>query len=190
MATLLTEGVAVRANFLDGRGLRALAACAADRWERGEFHSAKIGTGDAVAHHPGIRGDSICWLTEPRAAPERVLFDEIEALRGRLNQAATLGLFEVEFQYARYPQGACYVRHLDQPRGKGQRQVSLVLYLNEDWPAGAGGELRIYRPGAAPLDIPPIGGSLVCFLTEGCEHEVLPATRTRWSLGGWLRTRG
>jgi len=36
----------------------------------------------------------------------------------------------------------------------------------------------------------PEGGKLVVFLSESMEHEVLPASRERFSLTGWLRLRG
>jgi SM-20-related protein len=39
------------------------------------------------------------------------------------------------------------------------------------------------------LDIEPLGGRLVCFLTAGREHEVLPAGRERLSISGWFRAR-
>jgi Rps23 Pro-64 3,4-dihydroxylase Tpa1-like proline 4-hydroxylase len=29
----------------------------------------------------------------------------------------------------------------------------------------------------------------VCFLTPGCEHEVLPTRRERLSISGWFRSR-
>jgi SM-20-related protein len=114
----------------------------------------------------------------------------LDGLRLELNRQGLLGLFDAEFQYALYAPGAAYARHVDQPLGRGQRRVSLVLYLNPEWPADAGGALRIHGADGSYRDVPPDGGLLVGFATPGCEHEVLPARRTRWSLSGWLRTRG
>ncbi|MDQ2656958.1 MAG: 2OG-Fe(II) oxygenase, partial [Bacteroidota bacterium] len=37
-----------------------------------------------------------------------------------------------------------------------------------------------------PLDILPVLGRMVCFRSDQLEHEVLPATRPRLSLTGWL----
>jgi SM-20-related protein len=37
-----------------------------------------------------------------------------------------------------------------------------------------------------PVDILPLAGRLVCFRSDQIEHEVLPATRERLSLTGWL----
>jgi SM-20-related protein len=116
--------------------------------------------------------------------------DRLEALRLELNREATLGLFEMELQYARYPPGAGYARHVDQPLGTTLRKVSMVLYLNVDWEPHHGGLLRLHETDNLFLDIEPIAGRLVCFLTQGREHEVLPAQRDRLSISGWFRGRG
>jgi SM-20-related protein len=110
-------------------------------------------------------------------------------LRLELNAHALLGLFELELHYAWYPPGAGYERHVDQPQGRVQRLVSLVLYLNEGWAPEAGGELRIFDAAGGHRDIAPVAGRLVCFLTPGREHAVLPTQRDRLSVSGWFRAR-
>jgi SM-20-related protein len=65
-----------------------------------------------------------------------------------------------------------------------------VLYLNELWPAEQGGQLRLYLDEERTMEIMPRGGTLVAFLSDRFEHEVLPATRERLSLAGWFRRRG
>ena len=188
-AGLLGAGVALRPDFLDAAQVRELAACAARRFSRDEFHAARIGSASTLRREAAIRGDSICWLTEPLLPAEAAVLDAIERLRLELNRQGMLGLFDAEFHFARYPPGAGYVRHVDQPRGRGQRRVSLIVYLNPEWPAQAGGELRIHAADGSYRDVAPLGGLLVGFDTRGCEHEVLPAAQARWSLCGWLRTR-
>jgi SM-20-related protein len=106
-----------------------------------------------------------------------------------LNRESFLGLLELELHYAAYPPGAGYARHVDQPRGKATRKVSLVLYLNRDWSPDAGGELRIFGAEESSRDVQPLAGRLVCFLTAGQEHCVRAATRERLSLTGWFVTR-
>lgn len=123
------------------------------------------------------------------APAESQLLDGLEALRLELNRDLQLGLFELEAHYARYPAGAAYKRHTDQPQGRGRRRMSLVIYLNEDWDAACGGQLRLHGGHAGPVDVLPLAGRLVCFLSQGREHEVLPSTRVRWSVTGWLLTR-
>ena len=163
--------------------------CAKLRRTRGEFEAARIGSGRSVQRREAIRGDSTCWITPPLLPAERTLLQRLEGLRLDLNERYLLGLFELELHYAWYPPGAGYARHVDQPHGRGQRRVSLVLYLNEDWTPAAGGELRIFDAGDRHRDVQPIAGRLVCFLTPGREHAVLPTQRERLSISGWFRLR-
>ena len=66
--------------------------------------------------------------------------------------------------------------------------LSCVVYLNDAWRDDDGGALRLHLP-AGPRDVPPRGGSLVAFLADRVEHEVLPASRERCSVAGWFRRR-
>ncbi|MGB6308770.1 MAG: 2OG-Fe(II) oxygenase, partial [Steroidobacteraceae bacterium] len=166
-----------------------LVECAKLRRERGDFKAARIGGSHRAQRREEIRGDSICWIAAPPLPAEQALLEALEALRLDLNARAWLGLFELELHYAWYPPGAGYARHVDQPQGRAQRQVSLVLYLNEDWAPGAGGELRIFDAQGGHRDIEPMAGRLVCFLTPGREHAVLPTERDRLSISGWFRAR-
>jgi SM-20-related protein len=49
--------------------------------------------------------------------------------------------------------------------------------------------LRLHETDDRAVDIEPVGGRLVCFLTPGRVHEVLPARRERLSISGWFRGR-
>ncbi len=183
------RGFGIQDGFLDAAELGELSACARTRYARGEFGPARIGAGPGAARHAGIRGDLTCWLEPPLSAAEQSLLGRLEDLRLSLNRQAMLGLFDLELHYAWYPAGARYARHVDRPRGREQRCLSLALYLNTEWPPGEGGELRIYDDEFGHVDIAPIGGRLVCFVTAGREHEVLAAERERVSISGWFRTR-
>jgi SM-20-related protein len=185
---LLKAGVAVQDRFLSASECRALIDCAQLRRDRGEFAAARIGTDGRLQHRPEIRGDSICWITEPPQPAEQALLARLENLRLAMNRTLLLGLFDLELHYAWYPPGTGYARHVDQPLGALQRQVSLVLYL-KDWTPAAGGELRIFDDGGGYRDIAPIGGRLVSFLSSGREHAVLATHRERLSISGWFRTR-
>jgi len=123
--------------------------------------------------------------------PQRACQERFEQLRLTLNRTLQLGLFEFESHFARYSEGASYARHLDQFRGDSHRKLSCVLYLNENWTAQDGGELRFYLNGDGPEfeDVLPQGGRLVVFLSGQFAHEVLPATRERMSIAGWFKTR-
>lgn len=188
-AALGADGIAVQDQFLTPVRTRALIECAHQRRARGDFEAARIGSERNLRHRADIRGDSTCWIEPPLLAPERSLLEDLEHLRLELNREAMLGLFELELHYAWYPRGAGYARHVDQPQGRGQRQLSLVLYLNEDWTPEAGGELRLFDAAGRHRDIEPLAGRLVCFLTAGREHQVLPTQRDRLSITGWFRTR-
>jgi SM-20-related protein len=186
---LRLDGIAVRDEFLAPSTVRTLLDCANLRRDRGDFHAAHIGGNASVQRREEIRGDFTCWITEPLLPAEQPLLDEFERLRLDLNREAMLGLFDLELHYAWYPPGAGYARHVDQPRGRAHRQLSLVLYLNEGWTPGAGGELRIFDAAGGHRDIEPVAGRLACFLTPGREHAVLPTLRDRLSISGWFRGR-
>ena len=188
-AALKVDGIAVRDGFLAPAQTLALIDCAHQRRVRGDFEAARIGSDRSLQRRADIRGDSTCWIHPPLLEPERTLLEQLERLRLDLNRESLLGLFELELHYAWYPPGAGYARHVDQPQGRGQRQVSVVLYLNEGWTSAVGGQLRLFDAAGGHRDIEPVGGRLVCFLTPEREHEVLPTTHDRLSITGWFRTR-
>jgi len=66
--------------------------------------------------------------------------------------------------------------------------ISCAIYLIQDWTPADGGALRIYDDELV-RDVLPIAGTMVCFLSDRFEHEVLPATRERLALTGWFRRR-
>jgi len=135
-----------------------------------------------------IRRDWIFWLDRERTA-EAGFLELAEQIRLGLNRRLFLALFEFEAHLALYPSGGFYRRHLDSFRGAANRTVSLVAYLNHDWWAGDGGELVLYGPEDAgeTARIAPRAGTLVLFMSEEIEHEVLPANADRASIAGWFR---
>jgi SM-20-related protein len=159
-------------------------------WQAGAFHAAGVGGGLSPAVRPDVRGDHIRWL-EPEAASvtQQACLARFEDLRLALNRNLQLGLFDFECHFALYPAGAHYARHLDRFKGDARRALSCVLYLNEDWQPEDGGQLRLYLDERRSLELLPRGGTLVAFLSERFEHEVLPAHRERISLTGWFRRR-
>jgi SM-20-related protein len=186
---LTSTGWHVRDGFVAAADVAALRASAELRAARGEFRPAKIGAGNARQARTDLRGDYICWWQAPLLPAEIVLNGALNALRNELNRELSLGLFETELHYARYAPGAAYARHSDQPHGSRDRVATLVIYLNQAWCAADGGQLRLYIPPQNSRDVMPVGGRLVLFMSEGREHEVLPATRERLSVTGWLRRR-
>ncbi len=134
-ADLASTGLGLIDDYLPAERIRALAACAEARRERGGFRAARIGAPDRMRKDASVRGDATCWLDAPLAPAESQLLADLEMLRLEVNRELQLGLFELEAHYARYPAGAAYQRHVDQPQSRGRRLLSLVPYLNEGWDA-------------------------------------------------------
>jgi len=152
-----------------------------------DYTPAGIGRGGAFQENSFVRNDSICWLGDSYDCDVYWL-DLMEQLRKVINSKLFLGLFEFESHFARYNPGSFYKRHLDAFKGQGIRIVSVVLYLNPQWQQGEGGELVIYpEDNLQGIAVAPCGGTLAVFLSEDFPHEVLPATRTRFSIAGWFR---
>jgi SM-20-related protein len=190
---LAESGRSVQRGFLAPAEVRALREEAFELWRTGAFRPAGVGAGAEARVHGEIRGDNILWLEAPATAAQQRYLDELERLRLAINRALYLGLFGFEGHLAVYPPGSFYQKHLDRFQTAGHRVVSCLLYLNDDWKAEDGGELRLYagpEEDAATQDIAPNGGNFVIFLSGSVFHEVLPATRERVSLTGWFLTRG
>lgn len=189
---ILTDGYGVMDSFLSSPEVAALTRCLRNRREAGQFRSAGIGN-QQVAVATAVRGDEIMWLDEAKALPEELAFlHRIGQFVQYVNQTCYLGLRDYEFHYALYSTGTFYKRHLDRFRSDSRRKLSVVCYLNADWQETEGGQLALYVPEADGTErrvtVPPVGGRLVCFDSGQLEHEVLPATRDRLSVTGWLKT--
>ncbi len=192
-AAIAQEGCAVEADFLPQATIAALAEEARARDAAGEFHAAGVGRGSARMQRSDVRGDRVLWLDQSSAGlVQQPFWRAMDALRRALNETLQLGLFSIEAHYALYPPGAFYRRHRDQFRGRASssdvRVISCAMYLTEDWTSADGGALRMYDDERV-RDVLPVAGTLVCFLSDRFEHEVLPATRERLALTGWFRRR-
>ncbi|MCB5183676.1 2OG-Fe(II) oxygenase [Methylobacillus gramineus] len=190
---IANQGYVVIEDFFSLDVIAALRQEARQLHLAGAMQRAATGKENMAKLDAAVRGDLIHWLgnTEPSAV-QQDFFTCMEQLREALNRHLYLGLFELENHFAIYPPGAIYRKHLDQFRGNEERQVSCILYLNEDWKAEDGGALRIYLEGTdspPAIDVMPHSGTLVVFLSAKFWHEVLPARRERISLTGWFRKR-
>lgn len=188
---ILEQGYGVADAFLSANEVQKLAKRLRERREQGQFKAAGIGNQNTVVEKQ-IRGDEILWLDEADAVPEELAFlNRIGEFVQYVNRTCYLGLRDYEFHYALYPTGTFYKRHLDQFRTDSRRRLSVVCYLNTDWQEADGGQIALYLPTEngpeQTVTISPIGGRLVCFESGRLEHEVLPATRERLSVTGWLK---
>lgn len=186
---LATHGWSQQNIFIPTDLTTELAKECRKRAQCGQLELAGIGRGVAKVVHAGIRGDQIQWLEpEQHVAVDRYL-GLMEQMRVAINQTLFLGLEDFEGHFALYPPGAFYKKHLDRFRDDDRRVVTCIAYLNEQWLPEQGGELRMYLDDQQTHDVVPQAGTLVVFMSVQLPHEVLPATRDRLSITGWLRRR-
>jgi SM-20-related protein len=183
---LAEKGYAVADSFLSQAEVDAILATAEFKHGIDQFKKAGIGKNQGLQINEAIRGDYIHWLDKNTApAPSKVYLDRLHDLIQYINRTLFLSLKDYEVHMTIYPIGSYYKRHLDQFKKDDHRKLSVICYLNNDWQAEHGGDLRMYLPDET-LDFLPIAGRLVCFRSDQIEHEVLPATRERLSLTGWI----
>lgn len=152
------------------------------------FQPAGIGREQQQQQNQFVRTDEIRWLTGQTEAQQAFL-SVMEQLRLGLNRRLFMGLFDYECHFAHYGPGDFYKKHLDAFKGRTNRVLSTVLYLNPGWTTEDGGELLMYeKKQRTPfLKLTPLFGQMVIFLSERFPHEVLAANRHRYSIAGWFR---
>lgn len=186
------RGWSVQPHFFEDDYLKSLSEEVRVFWREGGFREARIGTKIAQQIRPEIRSDFIYWL-EPENLTDlqRIYWDRIDNLRLSLNRELYLGLQSFEAHFAVYPPGSFYKKHIDQFRSVQYRLISCILYLNFSWKESDGGQLRIYLDSkdesVGYTEVYPEAGTFVCFRSDTVYHEVLPGSRERFSLTGWLR---
>lgn len=183
---LANEGYAVIDQFLSTTEVHDLLQI--DEFKTGllQFRKSRIGSQDSRQINESIRGDYIQWIDRHTRNPQlKVYLDRLETMVTETNRNLFLSLKDFEVHLTRYPPGTGYQRHLDQFSRDDHRKLSVILYLNESWEKRHGGELRLYLP-EGPIDVLPVSGRLVCFRSDQIEHAVLPATRDRLSITGWI----
>ncbi|GGB46575.1 SM-20 [Oceanisphaera marina] len=180
-------GIGIFPDFIDAERVAALRHDLATLppWE---LTPAAIGREQHQQTNERIRSDKTRWI-EGDTQVQRYYLALMASLRQTLNRQLFMGLKDYECHYALYQIGDFYKKHLDAFRGRSNRRLTTVLYLNDDWQAGDGGELLVYpfQHKTVLHRIMPKAGTLVCFLSEDFPHEVLPATRDRLSIAGWFR---
>jgi SM-20-related protein len=132
-----------------------------------------------------IRSDFICWLDHQNCDGfEKKYFDFVKNIKDLLNKEFYLGLNDFEGHFAQYPEGSFYKQHMDNFQGGNKRVVTVICYLNEGWKEEDGGKLRLLLDNK--LDVNPLPGSIVCFMSKEILHEVLPANKERKAITGWI----
>ncbi len=153
-----------------------------------KFEEAGIGRDQSHSLNNFVRTDEICWINGESSAGSDWL-DWAGQLQRYLNRRLFLGLFSFESHFAHYSPGDFYKRHYDAFKGQANRVLSLVVYLNHAWQPDEGGELVLYLNDQDEngIRVTPSFGTVAVFLSEEFPHEVLPATRDRFSIAGWFR---
>ncbi|MGJ8657316.1 MAG: 2OG-Fe(II) oxygenase [Akkermansiaceae bacterium] len=187
---LVDKGWCVFDQALNKSKVSTLLNMCEELWQQGEFVRAGVGRGNKLQVRSELRSDRVLWMDPNEANTETApYYDFLEGMRLRLNRELYIGVDSWEGHFAVYPEGAFYKKHLDQHKDTRARQVSIILYLNEEWKESDGGQLRLYTDETCQewTDIQPQMGRLVVFLAERFWHEVLPAHRERRSITGWFR---
>jgi SM-20-related protein len=183
---LAEDGYAIIDDFLTAKEVESITAL--DGFKNGllQFEKAGIGKSEGKQINEAIRGDYIQWIDSNTAEPPlQNYMHRLRELIAFVNQNLFLSLKDCEVHQTIYPIGSFYKRHLDQFKKDDHRKLSVICYLNENWQEAEGGQLRLYLKSESK-DVFPLAGRLVCFRSDLLEHEVLPATRERLSLTGWL----
>lgn len=183
------KGYAVIDHFLSEEEVQYILQL--DDFKNALLHFKKAGIGKSTDKqiNESIRGDYIQWIDKETAVPEiKVYLHRLGEMISHINQSLFLSLKDAEVHMTVYPTGAFYKRHLDQFKKDDHRKLSVICYLNKSWQEHEGGQLRMHLP-EGEKDVLPIAGRLVCFRSDQIEHEVLPGTRERMSLTGWILDR-
>lgn len=151
-----------------------------------EFSKAAIGSSAKRQIESSVRGDFIYWLDQQRDTILFDLFELFDETVHNIKKRLFLSISDYEFHFALYPPETRYEKHVDQFQGKNNRVISVLIYLNEDWKKGDGGELKIYESNGNEVLIAPLARRLVMFKSDTVEHEVMLTHTHRKSLTGWL----
>ena len=172
-------------NFLSEDLFKRVRAFLLHKLAEDEFDRAGIGPSSKNLKDTSIRGDFTYWLDKDRDQDLSLAFEIIEETKDVLNRFCFLSLSGYEFHLAYYPEGTYYKKHLDQFQERSNRMISMIIYLNEGWQKGDGGELKIFRD-KDEFIIDPIAGRCVMFKSAEVPHEVMQTNVGRYSLTGWM----
>ena len=194
-AAVAEQGYGVFAGFLSNEVQQNLIELMDEMVAADALVRAGVGVGAAKQVRSEIRSDSIFWLDPDDVAPTAVAWLQgMNDLTEHFRRELFLPVWTYEGHLARYPAGGFYKPHLDRHAQTLARQISVIAYLNHDWKESDGGQLRIYTDNVLGvkgpfIDVLPEAGTVVIFRSAEFWHEVLPSTRERLSLTGWLRGR-
>jgi SM-20-related protein len=172
-------------NFIPEELYQLMSTFFRENDDRDKLRKAGIGSTGEFQVESSVRGDYIYWVDRTRDNQLAPVFDLLDELILNLKQICFLSVSGSEFHFAKYPAGSFYKRHLDQFHNRNNRQITVLIYLNDCWKKGDGGELKLYLENGDLL-VEPLARRLILFKSEAIEHEVLKTRVPRYSFTGWL----
>lgn len=183
---LVDKGYIIVDDFLSAELTQALRDEVNDLNRTG-INRAGVGRGGELQVNDDIRSDKTHWLDGATDAQRRLLA-QCDALRDEVNRHLFMGLHDYEAHFAVYEPGSFYQKHLDAFKGRSNRVLTNVIYLNDEWQDDWGGELAVYDETDELIErVLPKGGRAIFFLSERFPHEVLKTKKQRLSIAGWYR---
>ncbi|ETW07321.1 hypothetical protein H310_01865 [Aphanomyces invadans] len=188
-ATLLQNGYVVMNNAVDpalARALKAEIESLRSELYANSTHVYVSGKKDPLLLEKDHIQEMELLTVPPSHEHLKQWFDN-STIRKNLNAAiptlhASHHMIKIQFNEG---DGGCFPMHFDS-YGDDGKCVTAILYLNEDWVHGHGGELELYPFPYAPVTIAPVFNRLVLFSSTQMLHRVLPATHPRYCLTTWL----
>lgn len=147
-----------------------------------DYKKANLTNGEQLA---SIRGDNIRWIDESCEIGFQYL-KSIDNLGQFFNQIYYLGIKRSEAHYANYPAGFGYKWHSDNPKGRDERVISAVFYLNDEWGEQDGGQITVIDKNENTVQLLPSANRLIVF-DSNLLHQVEITHKTRYSIATWLR---
>lgn len=147
-----------------------------------DYQQAHLTNGERLSN---IRGDSIRWIDENCTIGTHYLAS-IEKLGEFFNHTFFAGIQRAEAHYACYTAGFGYDWHSDNPKGRDERVISAVFYLNDNWTDADGGHIYVVDKTEQTQILTPKANRLVVF-DSNLLHKVAITHKTRFSIATWLR---
>lgn len=185
MDDLAENDYVIADQFIDDEMYTRIMTFFREKEENDQLTKVGIGSSGEFKLDSNVRGDFIYWLERDNDQKMESFFSLMDELVDALRKYCYLSLSGSEFHIAKYPAGSYYKKHLDQFNNRSNRMITVLLYLNENWKPGDGGELKIYGKDQNIL-VEPVARRLLLFKSDKIEHEVLVTRVPRYSLTGWL----
>ena len=195
-----------------GEGKAACAEAGQGTEPEVQFEAGLVGGdkhGDGGGADSTLRSDQVAWVGGGEEGVAGTALADILAgldalvLRGLagspgLEELAGRTLYRERVMLAVYPRGGHYGMHADNPGGRSNcRVLTAIVYLNDGWCPGDGGELRVhreYKTGSSVAGVvEPVGGRLVVFWSDSrTPHSVARSTgeQPRCALTCWYSEAG